>query len=167
MLAFWVLLKTIFGAIFSVIATVIEFLLDNPRILLLVVIIIASFSTFFYVEHKIHSLDDQIAELNKEKIIWVQSNAIYESNQKLMVEVNTDNQAIIESLKTTKGFLGQQTADLKKANADVTKQISDLQAQIKNAPPSDDGSVSPVLKATIDKIEQLREQRNKLWNSGK
>jgi hypothetical protein len=153
----------IFKKIMSVIAEFFIFLFKNPKILLALLVAIAILFSYYKVTKHIRSLDNQIVKLEEEKAIWKQAEAIYESNQKQMTQINRENQQVLDALQVSKIYWGKNVVDLKKANEEAEKKLGQIIDNIKNAPPEKDGAVAPVLKSTVKEIDESRKERNKLW----
>ncbi len=149
--------------IISGIVDIFVFLFTHPAILL--TIIIAIIAGYLYIKnaHHIYVLEQEIIQYEKEKIFWIQSKAIYESNIRLLTEVEKENRETLNKLQIINLEALKAKNRLNQANINARNKINNLEKYIKEAPPSDNGSVSPVLKNTVREIDKLRAERNSLW----
>lgn len=147
------------------IVDIVVFLFTHPKFL--AAIIIAIVAGFLYIRnaHHIKVLEDQIASYEQQRIFWVQSKAIYESNIRLLQQVDKENAATLAKLQTINLEALRAKKQLEDANVKAKQKINNLEQYIKTAPPSDNGAVAPVLKRTVEEIDKLRAERNNLWRN--
>lgn len=153
----------VFKAIFSFFAKVFAWLIDHPKILIAIVLAIVCFVGYMKVSHEFALKDKEIATLQAEKKQWLLAEVIYKSNERVQLQINKDNQAVLQTIDITKDFAKKSAVDAKKQNDKTVKQIETLISSIKATPPKDDAPIAPVLKNTIKEIDSNRQERNKLW----
>lgn len=144
---------------------VIVFLFTHPAFL--AAVIIALISGYLYIRnaHHIHVLEQEIVHYEEQRIFWIQSKAIYESNIRLLTQVDKENTETLNKLKTVNLEALRAKENLAKANAAAKQKITNLESYIKNAPQTDNGAVAPVLKRTVEEIDKMRTERNNLWRN--
>lgn len=147
------------------IVDIIVFLFTHPMFLAAVIIAIVGGYLYIKNAQHIHFLEQEIVKYEQEKIFWVQSKAIYESNIRLLTQVDKENSETLKKLESINLAAIKARENLAKANAAAKQKISNLENYIKSAPPSDNGAVAPVLKRSIEEIDRLRVERNNLWRN--
>ena len=75
--------------------------------------------------------------------------------------VNQTNQDTIKQLKSEQALRDKIQYNLKKQIEKDQIQMNDLASYISSTGPKDDASIAPVLKKTLDSIQNLRDQRAK------
>ena len=158
---------TVISKIVSGIVDIVVFLFTHPLFLLGLIVTIVGLYYYITISHHIHVLEAQIVEYNKERIVWVQSKAIYESNIRLITEVNKENQKVLNTLVVVNQAALKAKTNLEKANAASRERIGKLENYIKSSSAVDNGPVAPVLKKTITEIDAERKERNALWSNSK
>jgi hypothetical protein len=143
------------------------FLFTHPKVLITVAVLFVGLGVYVYVAHHINNLEEEINQLERQRQVWVKTKAVYESNTRLMLQVFTENQAVLRSLEVTSALANKAKSDLEKANAASKQKINKLEEYIRSAPASDDGVVAPVLKNTIREIDKGRLDRNNVWRAQK
>ena len=158
---------TIISKIVSGIVDVVVFLFTHPLFLLALIVGIVGLYYYITISHHIHVLEAQIVEYNKERIVWVQSKAIYEANTRLITEINKENQKTLNTLTVVNQAAIKAKVDLQKAINASNARIGKLEDYINKSSAADNGPVAPVLKKTITEIDAERKERNGLWSTTK
>ncbi len=144
---------------------VIVFLFTHPAFLAAVIITLVSAFLYIRNAHHIHVLEQEIIGYEKEKIVWIQSKAIYESNIRLIKQVEKENSETLNKLQNINIEALRAKQRLEDANKNATNKIKNLEEYIKKAPQTDNGALAPVLKRTVEEIDKLRADRNTLWRN--
>jgi hypothetical protein len=165
MFSFFEAIGRIIGKIFEAIVDGCLFLLRHPKVLLLIVILIASGYAYYRISSHISQLNSEIAELEKQRVIWVQSKAIYESNIRLITQINREAEELIQALANVNSTIEKNKIELEKKNLESRRKINNLLQIIKSTKPEENGPVAPVLRNTIQSIDEERQDRNKMWRN--
>jgi hypothetical protein len=155
----------IIGKIFEAIVDGCLFLIKHPKVLLLLVVLVGSGYAYYRISTHINELNAEIAELEKQRVIWVQSKAIYESNIRLITQINREAEELIQALAIVNGTIEKNKIELEKKNLESKRKINNLLQIIKSSKPEENGPVAPVLKNTIVSIDGERQERNKMWRN--
>lgn len=147
------------------IVDIVVFLFTHPAFLAFIVVSIIAGYLYIKNAHHIHVLEQEIIKYEKEKIVWIQSKAIYESNIRLLKQVEKENTETLNKLQVINLEALRAKKQLEDANKNAKVKINNLENYIKNAPTTDNGPVAPVLKRTVEEIDKLRAERNTLWGN--
>lgn len=147
------------------IVDVLVFLFKHPALLATIIVVIIGGYLYIRNAQHIRFLEQEIVKYEQQRIFWVQSKAIYESNIRLLTQVDKENNETLKRLESINLAALRAKENLEKANAAAKQKINNLEIYIKTVPPSDNGQVAPVLKRTVEEIDKMRTERNNLWRN--
>jgi hypothetical protein len=152
------LLSSFFGGAFSIVKKIFSFVVSDPKIALIIVILLAALAGGLYIKHDLDEDATKIAALTQQNTTLVAQNTQLQKDVATAKSVNDADQVTISQLSLAKTDSDNRIAQMQKAQQANTAQIGNLQKMIANSKPADNGKVANVLAETINAIQQQRKQ---------
>lgn len=152
--------KTIFGFVSSWLSTLWKFIVQNPKMAVVIVCLAGALFGGLKIKHSFDTLKSENTALIANVDHLKQETAQLRIDVKTAVDVNVANQKVIDSLSIAAVDSQQQVADLKKSQVISVNKINVIRQVIAESKPQDDGPVANVLKETLKSIQADREATN-------
>lgn len=152
-------LRTFATRVYRGLIQTLAFLIEHPKVLLAVIVALMIAYGAYRVHGYVGDLKDEIVSLQADNKKLVAINDQLRLDIKAAKETNDNNQRVIDSLTTTSAAAGDIVKNLNQSVSKSQKSLSDLEAELKKYKAADNGSISKILKDTLEGIQKDRDTR--------